>query len=88
MWNGFILFKIGLGGDIPYDRDAETLCCMKDEQFFGSAQWTCLGSWYVSDAASTKWGTDAVSIGLREISTVIVVGHPADVIADVALLPE
>ena len=42
----------------------------------------------MSHAASTKWGTDAVSIGLCEISTVIVVGNPADVIADVAVLPE
>jgi hypothetical protein len=73
---------------IPYDRDTETLCCIKDEQFLGCAQWTCVGSWYVSHAASTKRGTDTVSIGLREISTVIVVGHTADVIADVAVLPE
>lgn len=73
---------------IPYDRDTETLCCIKDEQFLGSAQWTCVRSRYVSLAAPTKWRTDAVSIGLREISTLIVVGHPADVIADVAVLPE
>ena len=73
---------------IPFDRDTETLCCIKDEQFLGSAQWACVGSWYVSHAASTKWGKDAVSIGLREISTVIVVGHPAELIADVAMLPE
>ena len=73
---------------IPYDCDTETLFSINDEQFLGSAQWTCVVSWYVSDAASTKWGTDAVSIGLREISTVIIVGHRADVIADVAVLPE
>lgn len=73
---------------IPYDRDTETLFCIKDKQFLGTAQWTCVGSWYVSHAVSTKWGTDAVSIGWREISAVIVVGHPADVIADVAVLPE
>lgn len=42
----------------------------------------------MSHAALNKWGPDAVSIGLREISTVIVLGHPADVIADVAVLPE